>query len=312
MVVHKDDLSFRRVANLPKRNLGRRRMAFLEQIAEKENCTLYQALQQNLDDELFKRTKAKDFVDLMEAFARRTEETASDLLAALLDASGYERLLRTEGSQERLDNLAELKQSVYAYETSCGEEADIEHYLSHVALFTNSDAQEEGDRVKLMTVHAAKGLEFPYVFLCAMNEGIFPSGRTGTLPGMEEERRLAFVAVTRAQKRLFLSEAEGRNLDGAPRFPSRFLLDIGPKKMEYTAPPKDRLIREAREYIAFSEARLPEQAPQRLPAGRRVRHAVMGTGTIVAADEEKGAYIVEFDSLSTRRTISFRAKLEEI
>ena len=79
--------------------------------------------------------------------------------------------------------------------------------------------------MKLMTVHAAKGLEFPYVFLCGMNEGIFPSRKVRTLPGMEEERRLAFVALTRAEKGLYLSEADGRNFDGSPRYPSRFLLD---------------------------------------------------------------------------------------
>ena len=77
-----------------------------------------------------------------------------------------------------------------------------------------------------MTVHAAKGLEFPVVFLCELNEGIFPSRKTRTLPGMEEERRLAFVAMTRAEKRLCLSEAEGRNHDGSPRYPSRFALDM--------------------------------------------------------------------------------------
>ena len=120
----------------------------------------------------------------------------------------------------------ELKQSVYEYETSCGEESTLEHYLTHIALFTNSDAEDRSDKVKLMTVHTAKGLEFPYVFLCAMNEGIFPSKKTNTLQAMEEERRLAFVAMTRAEKRLYLTEAEGRNFDGSPRYPSRFLLDI--------------------------------------------------------------------------------------
>ena len=117
------------------------------------------------------------------------------MLSDLLDKSGYERALRTEGSQERLDNLAELKQSVYEYEMSCGEESTLEHYLSQVALFSNSDAAEPGDKVKLMTVHAAKGLAFPYVFLCGMNEGIFPSRRVRSREGIEEERRLAFVCL---------------------------------------------------------------------------------------------------------------------
>lgn len=143
----------------------------------------------------------------------------SEVLSALLNESGYEKMLRTEGSQERLDNLAELKQSVYEYETTCGEEVTLEHYLAHVALFTNADTAEQGDKVRLMTVHAAKGLEFPYVFLCGMNEGIFPSRKVRTQQAMEEERRLAFVALTRAEKGLYLSEADGRNFDGTPRYP---------------------------------------------------------------------------------------------
>ena len=107
-------------------------------------------------------------------------------------------MLRTEGSQERLDNVAELKQLVYAYETTCGEESRLTDYLAHVALFTKADADTQADRVRMMTVHAAKGLEFPHVFLCGMNEGIFPSRKVRTRQEMEEERRLAFVALTRA------------------------------------------------------------------------------------------------------------------
>ena len=228
----------------------------------------------------------------------------------MLDASRYEEMLRTEGSQERLDNLAELKQSVYEYETGCGEEATLESYLSHVALFTNSDAERTKDQVKMMTVHAAKGLEFPYVFLCEMNEGIFPSRKTSTLPGMEEERRLAFVAVTRAEKRLYLSEAEGRNIDGSPRYPSRFLLDISPELLEYTEPPQEGLIRDAKEYIAVCEKGLTEKEPEPFAIGQRVRHAILGPGTVIDIDMAKGAHLVRFDCMATPRAISFRAKLE--
>lgn len=213
LIAYKDDLAFLRVVNVPKRNLGERRIKFLQEYAVKHQCSLYISLETNLDNEIFKGTKAAQFVALIENFAANyAERQISELLAAILNESGYEKMLRTEGSQERLDNLAELKQSVYEYETSCGEESTLEHYLSHVALFTNNDAADNSDKVKLMTVHSAKGLEFPYVFLCAMNEGVFPSKKTDTIQKMEEERRLAFVAMTRAQKGLYLSEAEGRIL----------------------------------------------------------------------------------------------------
>ena len=130
---------------------------------------------------------------------------------------------------------------------------------------------------------------------------------------MEEERRLAFVAMTRAGKRLFLSEAEGRNLDGSPRYPSRFLLDVDPTLLEYTAPPRDRLVREAREYIALSQSALPEEAPRAaFQTGDRVLHPIMGPGTVVGVDDARGAHIVQFDGAATPRAISFKAKLARI
>ena len=311
MIAYKDDLSFRRVVNVPKRNLGERRMRFLQEYAAANGCSLYDALNRTLEDDIFKGTKAARFVKLVERFAADYENRPiSELLSDLLDASGYEEMLRTEGSQERLDNLAELKQSVYEYETGCGEEATLAHYLAHVALFTNSDTAEDGDKVKLMTVHAAKGLEFPYVFLCGMNEGIFPSRKTSTLPGMEEERRLAFVAFTRAEKRLYLSEAEGRNLDGSPRYPSRFVLDVDPALLEFTEAPREGLIRDARDYIAVSEKYLPEGEFTPFAVGQRVVHAILGPGTVIEVDTAKGAHVVRFDGMPTPRAISFRAKLE--
>lgn len=313
MIAYKDDLSFLRVANVPRRNLGERRVKFLREYAAERQCSLYEALRRSLEDEIFKGTKAAQFAALVESFsADYAQRPISEVLSAVLNESGYEKMLRTEGSQERLDNLAELKQSVYEYETSCGEESTLEHYLAHVALFTNSDAEDARDKVKLMTVHTAKGLEFPYVFLCAMNEGIFPSKKTGTLQAMEEERRLAFVAMTRAEKGLFLSEAEGRNFDGSPRYPSRFLLDIDQGLLAYTEKPRDGLIAEARDYIAMSGRCLGEDAARPLfSPGQRVKHSIFGLGTVVDADRSKGAHIVQFDDMPTPRAISFRARLEE-
>ena len=314
MMVYKDDLSFRRIANVPKRNLGKRRMAFLEAYAAEHGKTLYQSLLDNLEDPVFKGTKAQAFVSLIEAFAAGYEgRPISEVLSAVLNESGYEKMLRTEGSQERLDNLAELKQSVYEYEATCGEETTLEHYLAHIALFSNSDAGDQGDKVKLMTVHAAKGLEFPYVFLCGMNEGIFPSRKVRTLQGMEEERRLAFVALTRAEKGLCLSEADGHNFDGSPRYPSRFLLDIDQELLTYTRPPEEGLIREARYAIASSERYMPQDdSAITFSVGQRVRHQMFGPGTVVEVDMERGAHVVQFDGVATPRRISFRARLEKM
>ena len=314
MIAYRDDLSFLRIANVPKRNLGERRMKFIQEYAGENSCSLYEALCRNLDQDIFKGTKAGEFVQLIESFAANYQDRpVSEILSAVLDLSGYERMLRTEGNQVRLDNLAELKQSVYEYETTCGEEAMLEHYLAHVALFSNSDAQPEHDKVKLMTVHTSKGLEFPYVFLCGMNEGIFPSRKTKTREGMEEERRLAFVAMTRAKKRLYLSEAKGRNLDGSPRYPSRFILDIDQNLLEYDRKPEEGLIKEAREYIELSSrCLLTDEAPSHYPIGQKILHKIFGPGTIVDVDTEKSAYAILFDGMETPRTISFRVKLEKM
>lgn len=314
LIAYKDDLAFLSVVNVPKRNLGERRIKFLQEYAVKHQCSLYISLETNLDNEIFKGTKAAQFVALIENFAANyAERQISELLAAILNESGYEKMLRTEGSQERLDNLAELKQSVYEYETSCGEESTLEHYLSHIALFTNSDAADNSDKVKLMTVHSAKGLEFPYVFLCAMNEGVFPSKKTDTIQKMEEERRLAFVAMTRAQKGLYLSEAEGRNFDGSPRYPSRFLLDIEPALLDYTQKPQEGLIRETKDYLVINERYLADEENQSsLAVGQRVKHSIFGSGTVVDVDLIKAAHLVKFDNIDTPRSISFRAKLEKV
>ena len=312
MIALKDDLSFLRIANRPKRNLGQRRMKFLKEYAEREGCTLYEALVRTVEDETFKGTQAKRFIALIEEFAADYEgKPISEVLSALLNRSGYETMLRTEGAQSRLDNLAELTQAVYEYETTCGEECTMEHYLSHVALMTATD-REGGDRVKLMTVHTAKGLEFPNVFFCGLTEGIIPSKKTRTLEQMEEERRLAFVALTRAERRLFLTDAEGRNFDGSPRYPSRFVLDIDRTLLNVTEEPRERLVHDARNYIALADLTLTDGDSEVYPVGTRVHHRIFGEGKIEEVDLAKAVYIVQFDGIRTPRSISFRVMMEKL
>ena len=311
LVAYRDDLSFLRVANVPKRNIGERRMRFLQEYAEANGCTLYAALVQNLEHELLKKTQAHKLVELVERFgARSPEMPVSELLSAILDESGYETMLRTEGAQDRLDNLAELKQAIYEFETTCGEEATLEGYLARVALLTNTDAAQDGERVRMMTVHTAKGLEFPHVFLAGMEEGVFPSKKTSTIEAMEEERRLAFVAFTRAQRSLSLSESEGRNFDGSFRYPSRFLFNVDEPLLVREGMEDTRLLRDAFRHIEASERLLaPASEQAQFQPGDRVRHAIMGDGVIVEVDLAASAYVVQFDILPTQRRISFRAKL---
>lgn len=313
MIAYQDDLSFRRIINIPKRNLGEKRMKYLTERSQAEGISLYQALKRHIDVDLFKGTGAEAFIELVEQFsAAAAGQSISKLFTALLHASGYEKMLRTEGAQDRLDNLAELKQLVLRYEISCGEECELPDFLAHIALYSDNDREAGQDKVKLMTVHGAKGLEFPVVFLCGLNEGVFPGRKTDSFEDMEEERRLCFVAMTRAQEELYLSAVEGRLHDGAPRYMSRFLLDVEPGLIEYEEPPREELIKDTRAYIAARDKFLEGGAEELLPIGQRVRHAVLGLGEILDVDEKKKAYIVKFTDLDTPRAISTRAKLEAV
>lgn len=314
MIVYKDDLSFMRIINTPKRNIGKRRIEALTEYSEQNKCTLYNALLSLCDTEIFQSTKARDFISLVEKYATSYESrNVSEVMKGLINDSGYEMKLRTEGSQERLDNLAELLQSIYDYENSIGEECDIVNYLSHIALFTNQDIPNDGEKVKLMTVHAAKGLEFPYVFLVSLNEGIFPSKKTDSLPGMEEERRLFYVAMTRAQRLLYFTDSGGRNLDGSVRFPSRFVLDIDNTLITYDNPPDEGLIKAATQFSKVNTLRLQnEKDSDFLTEGTRINHSIMGDGTILSVDTTDKAYLIKFDSIDTPRKISCKVKLNSL
>ncbi|MGI6720977.1 MAG: ATP-dependent helicase [Anaerovoracaceae bacterium] len=311
LIAYHDDLSFARIVNYPKRNIGEKRMHFLRQYAEGHGCSLYDALKKNLDEDIFRGTRAAEFIDLIEEYGGKYEQmTVSELLGEVLEKSGYEEARRTEGSGERLDNLAELKQSIYEYETTCGEETRLSDYLDRLALFTNEDTAAMRGCVKCMTVHKAKGLEFPYVFICSLEEGVFPAKKTDSLEAMEEERRLAFVAITRAGQRLYLSDSEGRNLDGSFRYPSRFILDIDRRLMTWVNEPDESLVKRARQEIEWKERDMAAAGGERFQPGDRVRHAIMGSGTVLRIDDKKNAYVIHFDELDTERTIRFRVKME--
>ena len=183
------------------------------------------------------------------------------------------------------------------------------NYLDHAALFTNMDQTERAQAVKLMTIHAAKGLEFPVVFLPGLSEGIFPGKRANTREKLEEERRLCYVAFTRAKDRLFLSDAAGNNYDGSFRYPSRFLFNAEKENVEYSVPLDPDLEERALEQIRKTEdteAR-PEQ-PSEL-VGKRVLHAVFGEGTVIGIPRGQEGVIIQFDSMVTPRTFGPAAKI---
>lgn len=307
MVYAGDDLSFLRTVNEPRRGIGRTRIAALKDYAALRQCSLYEALTDNLETELFRRSRAREYVRTIEKFrAIFNQTTLTDLLSSLLFDSGYEQMLRSNGEDERLDNLAELKQAIFDFERKAGEQVTLGNYLDHAALFTNMDGGGKKDAVKLMTVHAAKGLEFPMVFLCGLSEGIFPGKRANTREKLEEERRLAYVAFTRAQDRLYLSNAAGKNYDGSNRCISRFVLNAEKENLELAVELPSAVWEEAR-----AEAQKTEPGGVKTGnVGASVRHNVFGVGKILGFTPE-GKAIVQFEAMATPRTISME-KLEVI
>ena len=190
-----------------------------------------------------------------------------------------------------------------------GEEVTLGNYLDHAALFTNMDQTERAQAVKLMTIHAAKGLEFPVVFICGMSEGIFPGKRANTREKLEEERRLCYVAFTRAKDRLFLSDAAGTNYDGSFRYPSRFLFNAEKENIDYAIALDPDLEERALEQIRKTENLDPQPEQPSEIVGKRVLHPVFGEGTVIGIPRGQAGMIIQFDAMITPRTFGASAKI---
>ena len=226
-----DDLAFERIYNQPKRGLGAKTLEAMRRHARQMQMPLAAA---SLDlcetDELPARAR-NNLVGLLGQFVRWREEaekvTPSELLRMVLAESGYEDMLQKDRSAEsagRLENLTELARAMEEYET-------LGDFLEHVSLVMDNDRADDGEKVTIMTMHAAKGLEFDHVFLPGWEEGVFPSQRAideGGLASLEEERRLAYVAITRAKRRCTILHAANRRIFGqwTSSIPSRFIEDL--------------------------------------------------------------------------------------
>ena len=148
------------------------------------------------------------------------------------------------------------------------------------------------------------------MFVCGMNEGIFPSKHVDSKEALEEERRLAYVAYTRAENALFLSDAEGTNFDGSYRYPSRFIFNTDKMYLSYTTELEQRLVDSAAQFIKRNEERISGETPKRLTVGTKVMHSLFGAGVILEVNEEGNFYVVQFENVKTPRNISFRIEME--
>lgn len=301
MVANGSDMFFKRVVNLPSRGIGKKRMAFLQDKADQEKKTLYETLQEYLNHHLFQETRAKEFVGLIEKYRVPKEEKVSDILQGLLNESGYERLLQNDGDQERLDNLAELKRSVIIYEKEAKEKVSLQEYLEQVALYTNLDLVSKRDTVKLMTLHASKGLEFPYVFIIGLTDGVVPNYRSleqNQNWALEEERRLLYVGITRAKRALNLSDSEIQG-DGRVNVPSRFLSEIADEEIIRLGKKFTKAENNARNCGTSYRCR-----GDSYQIGDQVEHPVFGKGEIKEIDRQHNTYIIFFYSLQSAKPIN--------
>ena len=246
-----DDLRLRRIINVPARKIGAATVDKAQLIAARYGLTLYDVLcrAEEFPELKSSAAKLKPFTDMIGEMRRRLPDCPlPEFYDYVCERSGYAPALREKDDVEsrgRLENVQELKSSILTYlENAEGTEPSLSGFLDEIALYTDLDSRADGDNcVTMMTMHAAKGLEFPQVFVVGMEEGLFPGNRAmGDGAEMEEERRLCYVAMTRAREKLTLTNARQRTLYGrtTPCMPSRFLNEIPEENMEWLSKPQPR------------------------------------------------------------------------
>lgn len=305
LVAFDDDIAFKRIINKPRRRFGRIKLQNLQLM--QKNGSLYETLKNNIEDPAFKSSGANEFVDIIERLRLEAKNlSVSDIVEKICAESGYEKYIRELGDMERFENLSEFKRIATEYERNLGENITLKEFINHISLQSEDDNEDNADMVKLMTIHAAKGLEFPNVFVVGFSEGIFPSYKSieeRKEMGLEEERRLCYVAITRAEKRLFLLDSEGYTQNGAQKLPSRFLKEIGENNyIRKGVIPKE--LQDETDRIANSQLCNNELEKQKKKPGDKIFHPAFGEGEIVGLEKNRNSYRVKFNKLSSERVLS--------
>lgn len=298
-----DDLAFTRIINLPARKFGNAAMKNLREIADATGTSLMTALRESLNTPRYNKASIRQFVGLIDAAREWSAQMrVSDLADKLLNTSGLADLYRLDEREDRLENIAELINSMREFELSQDDDDDrlLDAYLQEIALYTNVDAAVNNDKVKLMTIHQSKGLEFHNVFIIGLTEGVFPNHRSireRRKDGEEEERRLMYVAVTRAEKCLYLTESEGyMNDNGALKYPSRFISEVPEILLTIEGNPDPALFEGTKTLVNMLNCELGQAAEPPMAPGTVVIHKVFGRGTILSFNPAAQSYRVKFES----------------
>ncbi len=317
-----DDLAFERIVNVPRRGVGESALRTMHDLARAEEIPLAAAAAKLVQTGGLKGKVRDSIGGLLQSFARWRQMLEGDghvvAVATMLDESGYTDMWKADKSPEapgRLENLKELVRALADFETLAG-------FLDHVSLVMENEENADGDRCSLMTLHGAKGLEFDTVFLPGWEEGLFPSQRTmdeSGVKGLEEERRLAYVGLTRARRRAIVSHASNRRIyaNWQSSIPSRFLDELPSEHVEVTG--SAALARDARAAalpsfggqfpLVARRTRVVEDWEQTgrparadaIPVGTRVFHQKFGYGVVTAAEDEK--LDINFDTSGEKRVM---------
>ena len=342
-----DNLRLKRVINEPKRKIGAATVEAVESIAESEGVSMYRIMERAAEYTALSKSadKLTSFVRLIEKI-KSENSLPSTLITSVFEETGYKDMLVAEGfeGEGKIANVNEFVTAALEYEKRCednGTEPTLAGFLEEVALVSDVDKYDENsDSVVLMTIHAAKGLEFPVVFLSGMEDGIFPSQQNmGESDEMSEERRLLYVAITRAKEKLYITYAKNRTMYGRTNYGmlSCFVRKEIPRSLiEYDAPrqspPRAPLSynpsarRQYHEPISSEFNRRPEITEsvrksgaqhygiEKLAVGTRVSHAIFGDGVITLARDLSGdmLYEVKFDTGVTKKLMATYAKLKKL
>ncbi len=304
LIVFGDDLSFLRIINTPSRKLGKVWINNIKQLAEQNNTSLYETIENNS----LNRQSAIEFINLIKEFKKRKDEIlVSDLVKGILDKTGLTEMYRADEDEERLENIKELQNAIIALENDDTEKLILENYLQEIALYTDMDVDNnKTDRVKLMTIHTAKGLEFPYVFLCGFTDGVLPSYMSMKEKRLEEERRLTYVAITRAEKAFYMTESEGYNFQiGMNKYPSRFLWEIKDNLYVCQGILPQEIIDAAKSQIELENELLNLPPIPILEVGDVVEFSTWGEGCVTSKNDEQKTYMIHFDKLNGERPIRY-------
>jgi DNA helicase-2/ATP-dependent DNA helicase PcrA len=332
-----DDISLKRIVNVPRRGIGKVTLDRAEQLAYDNGVSIYSILLEasKLSELTRASAKIKSFTDMLVKLRSLAEYLdLTELIKSVIDQSGIIKELEQEDTIEaktRIENIREFQSVVLDFVRNSEEEdPGLNDFLAHVSLIADVDTMaDEQDRVVLMTMHSAKGLEFPIVFLAGMEEGVFPSYRSiGEESEMEEERRLCYVGITRAREKLFLTFTKSRTLFGNTTYnrQSRFIDEIPEDLLKYISENGDLIKSDVRKSVTnqisadewkqrtASFIKATELNTDELVAGTRVLHKKFGAGTITAREPEGSDFKLEidFDQFGMKRLLASYAKLKSV